>query len=67
MEELTLVAKVKGLEPEGFVFITVTSGAITRLSYPALSEADLKAALHKQGISDDEIRLRIETARKHPA
>ena len=68
MEEHTLVAKVKGVEKESFIFVAVKSdfSAITRISCPALSEGDIWAALHKQGMPDHEIKSWIAAARKNP-
>jgi hypothetical protein len=68
MAERTLVAKVKGSEPESFIFVTVKDNfsGITRMSYPALSADDLWAALHKQGMPEEEIKVMIEQARKNP-
>ena len=63
-----LVAKVKGAEKESFVFVTLRSdfSAIMRMSYPALTEDDLWATLHKMGMPDHEIKAAIEDARSHP-
>jgi hypothetical protein len=68
MDERTLVAKVKNADKECFLFITLNAdcSAITRMSYPALTEDDLWGALHKMGKPHDEIKALIETARDHP-
>ena len=62
------LAKVKGVEPEQFVYITmaVDFTAIKRMS-GTLSEADVWLELRKSGMADTEIRSRIEATRLHPA
>ena len=69
MGEDTIVAKLKGVESESFVFITLSSdfGAITRMSYPAVTEADLWAALHKMRLHDHEIKALTQHARVNPS
>ena len=65
--ELKLVGKVKDSDPEQFVGVSVNDGfsRITRL-YGPMSEADIWAALHKQGVSDQELSEYLENARTSP-
>ena len=62
------MAKIKGQEPEQFIFITVSEdySRITRTSDP-MSEKELRAKLHDLMMPDVEVCARIEHARKHPA
>lgn len=68
MEGRTFVVKIRGTEPEGFVFITLNAdlSGVARISYPALNEKDLWAALHKNGIPDGDIESLIYNARNRP-
>ena len=61
------VAKVKGKEPEQFLFITLSEGyeRVVRTS-GAMSEAEMRAALQKTGMPESEINSHIEHARQHP-
>ena len=67
MADRVFVAKVKGEEPEAFLFITLSEdfSRVVRTS-GAMSEAELRAALSKTGMPDWEISSHIEHARKHP-
>jgi hypothetical protein len=61
------VGKVKGLEPEQFIFITVAGDFCTiKRTSNAMSGDELRTALSKVGMPDWEISSHIEHARKHP-
>lgn len=64
----TFVGKIKGSEPEQFVFITLAAdfGSIKRTSGP-LSEGELRHLLHTWGTPDAEMTSHIDRAQKHPA
>ncbi|PYX34340.1 MAG: hypothetical protein DMG80_02495 [Acidobacteria bacterium] len=69
MEDPTYLAKVKGIFPERFMFITMLGdySGIKRTS-DSMSEVELRAFFRvngKPGLRQDEIDSRIETARRH--
>lgn len=57
----------QGVKPEKFVYITLTPdySSLIRVSKD-MTEDELWAFLHKQGVLDDEIRSLIEAARNNP-
>jgi hypothetical protein len=63
--EQVYVIKVRDREPEVFMMIAIESGHPTRMSYPALSEAEMWARLHKMGIPDDEIKSLLANSRNN--
>ena len=67
MADRTLVGKVKGLDPEQFVFIALAAdlSGVKRVSGP-MSETELRAVLSQRGMQAGEITSYIEHARKHP-
>jgi hypothetical protein len=58
---------MRKVEPDRFIAITLASdySRLTRISEP-MTEVDVWAYLHKQGMPNDEIRLQMEEARKNP-
>lgn len=67
MAEHTFVAKIKGAEPEQFIFFTLAEDFSTVAhTSERLSEGDLWAELRKVRMPDGEISSRIEHARRHP-
>jgi hypothetical protein len=67
VDEQTYVAMLKDTEPEEFMFVTVNPGrgAILRTVH-GLSQGDMEAALHKMGMPWDEIKSKVDHARKNP-
>ena len=69
MENPTYLAKVKGIVPERFLFITMHGdhSAIKRTS-DSMTEPELREFFRvngKPGLRQEEIDSRIETARRH--
>jgi hypothetical protein len=69
MENPTYLGKVRGSEPEQFIFVTMQSDGITiKSTSRAMTEPEFREFSRingKPGIREDEIDSMIETARKH--
>jgi hypothetical protein len=69
MEEPTYLGKVRGSEPEQFIFITMKSDHSTiKSTSNAMTEAEFREFSRvngKPGLREDEIDSMIETARRH--
>jgi hypothetical protein len=68
MKEPTYLRKIKGSEPEQFMFITMQSDQLTiKSTSHAMTEAEFREFSRlngKPGLREDEIDAMIETARK---
>ena len=69
MEEPTYLGKVRGSEPEQFIFITMQSDhSMIKSTSRAMTETEFREFSRvngKPGLREDEIDSMIETARRH--